>query len=147
MKMKEPLFCRILKYALYAIFILGVIGTIALPAIMSWLFNFAPAYRAFILPFLMSLSIPSLWIVLEMIWMMRSIPKGPFVKRNVRALYRIGVLFLVLSASFTFKCFMFLTFLTVFCAFFFLMGGLFAFTLAALIHQSVVLQEENDLMI
>jgi len=144
--MKESPFCRILKYILYAVFAAGIAGTLALPYLLT-LLELADAYRAFVTPFLMLLSIPSLWIVLEMVLMMRSIPRDPFVMRNVRALNRIGILFLALSAAFIFKCFVFLTYLTAFCAFFFIMGGLFAFTLAALIRQSAIIKEENDLMI
>ncbi|MCL2420534.1 MAG: DUF2975 domain-containing protein [Defluviitaleaceae bacterium] len=152
--MKEPLFTRILRYALYMAFVLGIIGTISMPYMLetyTYIIHGAavlnPAYRAFILPFLMIVAIPSLWIVLEMIWMLQSIPKGPFVMRNVHALYRIGIIFMVLAAAFLGKCFLYLTFLTLFCAFFFIGSGLFSFTLAALIRQSVVFREENDLTI
>jgi len=152
--MKEPLFSRILKYALYAAFVTGVIGTISMPYMLetyTYLVHgtahLSSAYRAFILPFLMIVAIPCLWTVLEMILMLRSIPKGPFVMRNVHALYRIGILFFVLALAFFSKCFVFLTFLTLFCAFFFIGSGLFSFTLAALIRQSIVFREENDLTI
>lgn len=152
--MKEPLFCRILKYTLYAVFVLGVICTLTLPLMLdvyegSILRNttFSPAYRAFILPFLMIVAIPCLWIVLEMIFMMRSIPKDPFVMRNVAALRRIGLIFFLLSAAFIIKCLFFLTFLTLFCTILFIGCGLFSFTLSALIRQSIVFREENDLTI
>jgi len=152
--MKEPLVSRILKYALYAVFAAGVVITATLPLMFTtytYIFfgnvSLREEYIAFIVPFLMSIGVPCLWIVLEMIWMLRSIPKGPFVIRNVHALYRIGILFLVLAAAFAAKCFIFLTFLTLFSAFLFTGGGLFAFTLAALIRQSIVFREENDLTI
>ncbi|MCL2566372.1 MAG: DUF2975 domain-containing protein [Defluviitaleaceae bacterium] len=152
--MKEPLFSRILRYALYLAFVIGAIGTATLPFMLdiyetTILRNtvLSPAYRAFVLPFLMVVAIPCLWIVLEMIFMMRSIPKGPFVMRNVAALYRIGILFFVLAAAFIVKCLMFLTVLTLFCTLLFIGCGLFSFTLAALIRQSVVFREENDLTI
>ena len=152
--MKEPLFCQVLKHALYLAFVLGVAGTISLPFMLE-IYTYIvhgsasldPTYRAFILPFLMIVAIPCLWIVLEMIWMMRSIPKGPFVMRNVHALYRIGVIFLILAAAFFAKCFVYITFLTLLCVLFFIGSGLFAFTLAALIRQSIVFREENDLTI
>jgi len=152
--MKEPLFSRILKYALYIAFVMGILGTLSMPYMLeTYTFivhgaaSLDPAYRAFILPFLMIVAIPCLWIVLEMILMLRSIPKGPFVMRNVHALYRIGIIFWVLAAAFFGKCFAYLTFLTIFCAFFFIGSGLFAFTLAALIRQSIVFREENELTI
>ena len=67
--------------------------------------------------------------------------------RNVHALYRTGFAFLVLVIAFSVKCFMYFTFLTMICVIIFVGGGLFSFTLAALIRQSIVLREENDLTI
>jgi hypothetical protein len=152
--MKESVFSIALRFALYAVFIAGLAGAATLPFMLDHYANLilghaalSEAYRAFILPFLMGVAVPALWIVLEMIWMMRSIPRGPFVMRNVRALYRIGALLMLLAAAFAFKCFFFITFLTLFCVFFFILSGLFSFTLAALIRQSVVFREENDLTI
>jgi len=152
--MNEPLFCRILKYALYAGFVFGVLCALTLPFMMDTYEStilrnttFSPAYKAFVVPFLMVVSVPCLWIVMEMIFMMRSIPAGPFVMRNVAALYRIGIIFFLLSAAFIVKSLLFLTFLTLFCTVIFIGCGLFSFTLAALIRQSIVLREENDLTI
>ena len=152
--MREPLVSRILKYALYAAFALGVAGMVTLPFMLDTyhrIFTDAyfsdPGYRTFILIFLMTVSVPALWIVLETILMLRSIPKGPFVTRNVRALSRIGVISLVLAAIFFCKCFVYLTFLTFVCGFLLIGFGLFAFTLAALIRQAVIFREENDLTI
>ena len=151
--MKEPLVSRILKYALYVTFVVGIIMTLTLPLTIDTYARiiasgtFTASYRAFILPFLMIVAVPCLWIVLEMIGMMRSIPSGPFVMRNVRALNRIGFIFFILTAAFFVKCLFFLTFLTLACTFFFIGSGLFALTLAALIRQSVAFREENDLTI
>jgi len=152
--MKETMFSRILKYTLYATFVVGVIATVTLPFMLDTYARIihgtamlTEAYRTFILPFLMVVAVPCLWITLEMIFMMRSVPKDPFVMRNVRALYRIGIIFFILAAAFVAKCFVFLTFLTLFCAFLFVGGGLFSFTLGALIRQAIVFREENDLTI
>lgn len=152
--MQEPLISRVLKYALYAAFVIGLIIAITLPLMLDTYtrvimraYSLAPAYRAFILPFLMIVAIPCLWVVLEMIGMMRSIPQGPFVMRNVNALNRIGVIFFLLAIAFFVKCFFYISFLTLICIFFFIGSGLFSFTLAALIRQSVVFREENDLTI
>ena len=152
--MKEPLVSVILKYALYATFAVGIIVSASLPFMLeTYVYitqghtSIGTAYRAFIVPFLMGVSIPCLWIIMEMILMLHSIPKGPFVMRNVHALYRTGFAFLVLVIAFLVKCFMYFTFLTMVCAIIFVGGGLFSFTLAALIRQSIVLREENDLTI
>jgi hypothetical protein len=153
-KLKEPIVSRVLKYALYAVFAVGAIITVTLPFMLDrymtiWRDGYAaqPEYRQFILIFLLSVAIPSLWITLEMIWMLRSVPKGPFVMRNVRALNRIGIIFLALAAAFFGKCLSYITILTLLCGFLFVGGGLFAFTLAALIRQAAVFREENDLTI
>ena len=152
--MKEPLVSRLLKFVLYAVFVIGVVGSATLPLMLDrYLFilygaqTLEPGYRTFILLFLMGASILCLWIILEMVWMMRSIAKGPFVMRNVHALNRIGAIFLGLAAAFFVKCMLYITLMTLFCGFLFIGGGLFAFTLAALIHQAVIFKEENDLTI
>ncbi|MCL2363851.1 MAG: DUF2975 domain-containing protein [Defluviitaleaceae bacterium] len=154
--MKTPVYSRILLYALYLAFVGGAVIALTLP----WGLDFyarifrgaaalVPAYRAFIQPFLMAVAVPGLWILVEMICMLRSIngAAGPFVARNVRALYRIGGLLFLLAAAFLFKCFFFMTFLTLLGMLFFIGSGLFAFTFAALIRQSIVFREENDLTI
>jgi len=150
--MKEPVLSIILKYALYLAFVAGLLMAVTLPMMID---NYAAmfglrlgeTYRAFIVPFLMITSAPSLWAVLEMIGMMRSIATDPFVMRNVKALYRIGFIFFVLAVIFFVKCLIFPSFLTVVCTFFFIGSGLFSFTLAALIRQSIVFREENELTI
>ena len=152
--MKEPLSSRILKYALYAAFVIGVAGTATLPFMLDTYYRILrnayyldPWYRRFIMFFLTGAAVPALWIILEMIWMLRSIPKGPFVKRNVSALNRIGAIFLVLAAVFFSKCLLYITYLTLLCGFVFILCGLFSFTLAALIRKAIVFREENDLTI
>jgi len=159
--MKETMSSKILQYALYAAFIVGVAVVITLPimrdfysGIIHGVFSVGEAYRVFIMPFLVVVGIPCLWIVLEMILMLRSVPSNPFVMKNVNALYRIGIIFFALALAFTVKCLIFLlpvaallTVLTLACIFLFVIFGLFAFTLAALIRQAVVFREENDLTI
>ena len=152
--MKEPVVSRILKYALYAVFVLGVIATATLPfmldryfTILYDVYSVESGYRLFILIFLTAIALSSLWIVLEMIWMLRSIPQGPFVMRNVRALNRIGVVFFTMAAAFLGKCLLYVTFLTLLCGFLFIGGALFAFTFSALIRQAIVFKEENELTI
>jgi len=154
--MKTPILSRILLYALYLAFVGGVVIAVTLP----WGLDFyarifrgaaalVPEYRAFIQPFLMAIAVPCLWIAGEMIFMLRSIggAEGPFVTRNVRALNRMGGVLFLLAAAFLFKCFFFMTFLTLVGMLFFVGSGLFAFTFAALIRQSIVFREENDLTI
>lgn len=152
--MKEPVVAKILRMSLYLTFCVGVVLTLSIPFFIEWYTylvqgtgHITAGYRQFIVPFLMGSAIPCLWIVLEMIGMLATIKQDPFVKRNTRALNRVGSLFLLLSVVFFLKCVVFFTVLTLFCAFLFLGAGLFAFTLSALIGQSIAIKEENDLTI
>ncbi|MCL2627387.1 MAG: DUF2975 domain-containing protein [Oscillospiraceae bacterium] len=152
--MKENLASRVLTISLYAIFALGILGTATLPFMIDYYTKFfydayflEAGYRTFLLIFLTAVAIPGLWIVLEMILMMRSIPQGPFIKRNVTALNRIAVILLVISALFFAKLFFYTTFLTMACGFLFVVFGFFGFTLSSLFKQAVHYKEENDLTI
>ena len=152
--MKEQLASKVLTISLYIIFILGIIGTVSLPFMLEYYtkifydaYYLESGYRTFLMIFLFCVAIPGLWIIWEMILMMRSIPQGPFVIRNVRALNRIGVILLVISALFFAKLLFYVTFLTMACGFLFLIFGFFAFTLSNLFHQAVQYKEENDLTI
>ena len=152
--MREPLSSRVLKVSLYIVFGLGVLGTVTLPFMLEYyvglfydVYYMEPGYRIFLIMFIISVAIPGLWIILEMIWMLSSIPRGPFVKRNVHALKRTGIILFVISAMFFAKCFVYITFLTMGCGFLFLICGFFAFTLSNLFRQAVIFKEENDLTI
>ncbi|MDR0272879.1 MAG: DUF2975 domain-containing protein [Clostridiales bacterium] len=153
--MKEPVFSRILKYMLYAAFVVGLVGAATLPFTIDRFFfifrtaaSLMPGYRAAILPFLMAVAVPCLWVVLEMIFMLNTIPAQPFVMRNVKALYRIGVIFFVLAAAFFLWCIFYYFSIVIFAGGFLVVGsGLFAFTLSELIRAAVVLRTENELTI
>jgi len=152
--MQEPLVSRVLRYALWAVLAVGAAGAVTLPFMLDRYFEILydayqlePGYRTFILAFLMGVAVPSLWSCYEMIGMLRTIPEGPFVRRNVRALGRVGAFFLALAAAFLAKCLVYVTFLTLLIGLLFIGGGLFAFTLASLFRRAVEFREENDLTI
>jgi len=152
--MKEPLVSRILRYTLYGVLTLAVFLTATLPFMLDRYFkilydaySLLPGYRAFIMPFLMFVGLGGAWAVLEMIRMLRTIPAGPFVLGNVRALKRVGAISAALAAAFGAKCMLYITFLTMVGAVIFVMASLFAFTLASLFSQAVAFREENDLTI
>ena len=152
--MKSPRASRLLRLALYIIFALGVLGTATLPFMLEayalYFFDAyypEPGYRGFIIPFLMIAAAQGLWVVMEMILMLRSVPRDPFIKRNVRALSRIGLVLMLLAATFGAKCLFYPTFLTMASAVLFAVCGLFAFTLAELFGRAVAFKEENDLTI
>ena len=152
--MKISLMSRLLLYALYAGLAVAVLITATLPFLLDFYskllydaYALAPGYKAFILPFLLFFGAAGTWVILELIWMLRSIPRGPFITRNVLALKRVGFIFLALALEFFGKCFYYVTFLTMLGCVIFLLGGLFAFTLANLFRQAVVYREENELTI
>ena len=152
--MVESQVSRILLYTLYTAFVVGVAITLSLPFAMDSymrIFNdgFAAleGYRNFIQVFLLVAGGSGLWVIFEMIGMLRSIPYGPFVSQNVRALQRVGYLLLILSLLFVVKCFCYMTFLTLVCTILLIMSSLFAFTLADLFRRAVAFREENDLTI
>ena len=152
--MKEPIVSRIFRSALYAVFCAGILLTITLPFMLDTYFgiiydaySIRAGYRHFILAFLMVAGAAGTWVVLEMILMMRSIRSGPFVRRNEKALKRVGIIFALMAALFFGKCFVYVTILTMAGGIIFLLGALFAFTLAALFSHAVAFREENDLTI
>ena len=152
--MRESLASRILRCILYGVLALTVLMTLTLPFMLDTYFDILydaysihPSYRAFIIPFLMFVGVCGIWIVLELIIMLRSIPTNPFLLRNVRALKRVGIVLAVLAVAFCGKCFVFSTFLTMVGSVSFVLACLFVFTLASLFAQAVAFREENDLTI
>jgi len=152
--MKESFASKVLKISLYVIFALGVVGTASLHFMLDYYmmlfydaYSLYPQYRTFLFIFMTSAAIPGLWVVWEMILMMRSIPLGPFIIRNVHALRRIGVIMFVVSAMFFAKLFLYFTFLTMAFGVLLLILAFFAFTLSNLFRQAVLYKEENDLTI
>ena len=152
--MKESNISKTLRIVLYIIFVAGVIGTVTLPFMLETYtkilydaYYLLPGYRKFILTFLMIVAALGVWVVWELIQIMRSIPADPFVVKNVVILRRIGFLVLLISAMFFLKCLYYVTFLTLACGFMFVVCSLFAFTLCSLFKQAVAFKEENDLTI
>jgi len=152
--MEEPIVSKLLKIALYAVLALGIMGIVTLPWLLpeyTWYFygirDLTPEYRIFIMLFLLVTAVLGLWIIVEMIRMLDSIPQGPFIRANVRALSRLGSILFVLATIFFAKCFIYVTLLTLGGGCLFTIAGLFALTLANLIRQAVIFKEENDLTI
>ncbi len=152
--MKEPLSSKLLKIALYVVMVLGIAGVLTLPLFLETFTRYfygvvrlASSYRTFILLFLTMTAVLGLWIIGEMIMMLRTIGEGPFVKKNVAALNRVGMILFVLAVLFIGKCLLYVTLLTMGGACLFIIAGLFAFTLANLFQQAINFKEENDLTI
>lgn len=152
--MKEPVVSRILRCVLYVGFCVGAAAVITLP----FMFNryaeilhdgylYASNYKIFITVFLMIAGLLGLWIIAELIFVMRTIRGDPFVRRNVTALRRIGSAALAIGNMFIIKCIPFLTFLTLVSGVVFIVCALVVFTLCALFAQAVRYKEENELTI
>jgi len=151
---KVPVFAVILRYALYATFVTVLVGAASLPFTIDWFFlvfrhapNVMAEYRTFTMILMMATAVPTLWVLLEMIWMLGTIPKSPFVMRNVTALNRIGIIFFTMAGGFLVSLNFFFVLTVLAGAVFLVCSGLFSFTFAALIRQGVVFREENDLTI
>lgn len=145
---------KILRLALYLVFAGGVFLIVTLPVFLDdyiRVFHDAYAvnagYRKFILCFLMVAGTLGVWIVGEIIGMLRTIGSDPFVLRNVNALKRMGFVAITTAALFLLKCFVYVTLLTLAFGILMLICSLFAFTLAGLFAQAVRFKEENDLTI
>ena len=151
--MKEPLVSRILRYTLYVVFCLGAIVVIALPVLLKQYaqlydgFYAQEQYRTFIWAFLTLIGLMALWVVIDLIRILRTIPKDPFIEKNVKALKRIGIVAMVMSILFFLKCIYYITFLTFVCAVVLLICSLIVFTLSVLFAQAVRYKEENELTI
>ena len=152
--MKEPFVSKILRLVLYGLFVAGVVGTATLPFMLEAYaaklydaYYLMPGYKNFILVFLMMAAVLGLWVIWELIRMMRSVSSDPFIAKNVTSLRRIGALAMAIALLFFLKCLYYVTFLTMVCGFLFVICGLFAFTLCSLFKRAVAFKEENDLTI
>lgn len=152
--MKETFGASVLKYTLYAVSVMAAVMICTLPAAIDWYFELfydvyylSESYRLFLVCFLMGIGILGEWIIIEMILMLRSISKGPFTMRNVKALRRVGYAAAVIAIAFFTKCISYFTLLTFIFGCLMVVCALFAFTLSGLFRQAVIYKEENDLTI
>lgn len=152
--MKEPLVSKFLKVTLYIIFVVGILSLVTLPFMLdSYIkilydtYSVLSGYRTFILGFLTIVGLLGLWIVAELIGMLRTISSDPFIGKNAKALRRMGAVAAVVAMLFFAKCFYYVTILTLICGMVMLLCSAFAFTLADLFRQAVTYKEENDLTI
>lgn len=152
--MNTPISSKILKALLYIIFIAGTMAVLTLPWMLEQYtgafydaYYLEPGYKIFITAFMMIVGSLGLWIVGELIVMLRTISSGPFIERNYKALKRMGVASMLTAFLFFAKCLQYVTILTLVCGVLLLVCGLVAFTLCDLFRQAVRYKEENDLTI
>lgn len=97
--------------------------------------------------FLTAAAVFALWILFELLLVMRTVSTDPFVQRNVHAFVRMGIAAELAGAMFTVRCAAYFTPMTAVCAIVMLLAGLFALVLAGLFRRAVAFKLENDLTI
>lgn len=97
--------------------------------------------------FLVLAGLLALWVLFELIFVMRTVTGDPFVERNVKAFLRMGIAAEAAGALFLAKCFVFFTPMTAVCGIVMLLAGLFALVLAGVFRKAVAYKRENELTI
>ena len=153
-EIKESTASKTLRIILYIIFVLGTAVTLTMPfmiktymRILYDAYEVREGYKIFITIFLMVIGILGIFIIYELIIMLRTMTKDPFIKRNVKSLNIIGATAFITAILFFIKCFFYVTIMTLLGGICLIILGLFAFTLANLFKKAVEYKEENDLTI
>jgi len=153
-ELKESAASKILRAILYVIFAEGIVLTVTMPfmidrylRVLYDAYAVDTGYKTFITVFLMVVGILGIFIIWQLIVIMRTLTKNPFVRRNVKSLNIIGITAFITAALFFVKCFVYVTIMTLLGGVCLIILGLFAFTLANLFDKAVEYKEENDLTI
>ncbi len=151
--MKAKLLPRITECMLYllAAFVLYCAVTLHIPG-SGWDRIIQPycekdANPAALRAFLTAAAALALWVLFELLLVMRTVPRDPFVERNVRAFVRMGAAAEAAGAMFAVRCAAYFTPMTAACAIVMLLAGLFALVLAGVFRRAVAYKQENDLTI
>lgn len=100
-----------------------------------------------VMVFLTAMGLMAVWILAELIGVLRSVDTDPFVEQNVRAFYRMGLAAEIAGAAFFVKCLVLFTFMTAVCCIVMILAGLFALVLAQVFRRAILYKQENDLTI
>lgn len=153
-ELKESAAAKILRIILCIFFATGIVVTVSMPFMISEYmkilydaYELREGYKIFITVFLMVVGMLGLFVIFELIIMLRTITKNPFIKINVKSLNIIGITAFIAAAVFFIKCFFFITIMTLIGGVCLAILGLFALTLADLFKKAVEYKEENDLTI
>lgn len=132
----------------------NILCLIFLPPILKYLFQaLSESYLVtedyfFMLVFLYVCGTLSLGILVPGHLFLRNLEKRqPFDRKNPRYFRWLALAFLLMSAAFFVKMFLYNTLLTVFCAFLFLIFALLALILAEVFRQAGLIWEEHELTI
>ena len=150
--MKAKLLPRITEAMLYllAAFVLLCAVTLYIPG--SGLDQIIAAYcqtdsNPVALRVFLTAGVFALWILFELLLVMRTVSTDPFVQRNVHAFVRMGIAAELAGAMFAVRCAAYFTLMTAVCAIVMLLAGLFALVLAGVFRRAVAFKLENDLTI
>jgi len=89
----------------------------------------------------------AVWILVELILVLRTLSRDPFIERNCRAFFRMGIVALTAGLLFIASTLVAFTFATVICAIVMLLCGMFALVLAEVFKKAIEYKHENDLTI
>lgn len=89
----------------------------------------------------------ALFILIELLVVLRSVPSDPFIVRNCNAFLRMGIVALISGGLFLASIAIRFTIAAMLCAIVMLLCGLFALVLASVFRKAVLYKQENDLTI
>ena len=152
--MHENFLSHFTRALLCILFLAITLAIVALPFFLDEMLAFfgdmffgAPGYGGFILPFLLVCGAGALWILAELILVMKTLKSDPFVMRNASAFSRMALAAEILAVLFGVKTAFFFTPMTCACCLVLLLCGLFAAVLSGVFRRAVEFKQENDLTI
>lgn len=146
--MKKRILCVLTEAMLYLLIALVAFLMLLILASQRARDIFASYYgEAFLIAFVLVAGAFAFWILFELVFIMRTVHDDPFVKRNIRAFYRMGIAALLAAVFFVVKSVADYTLMTAVCALVMMLSGLFSLVLAVVFDRAVAYKDENDLTI
>lgn len=151
MKRNTPSLAKTFKWLLDILLIIGILFLIGFPLILNSHLNIYKYYpsvekQMYIILILTDLAI--IFVIHELRKIYKTIiQETPFILKNVKSLYRMGIASFSLALVFFIKLFIFKTFLTYMMLLILIIAGCFSFTLSGLFQKAYEVKEENDLTI
>lgn len=138
-----------LLYLLAAFVLFCLVRIFTSPSVAQFFREYYGAGEAFGLfyGFLVLAALLALWVLFELLLVVQTVAKDPFVERNVKAFLRMGVAAEAAGVLFLAKCFVFFTPMTAVSALVMVLSGLFALVLAEVFGKDVAYKRENELTI
>ncbi len=142
---------RFTKGLLDLMFYLGILVTLAVPAVFKWVGNYLEDFKTYYLPqtvLYMLSGVASLLIILELRRMFATVLKDDaFVMENVESLKRMARCSFAIAAFSILRLLYAPTPATVVVVLVFFIAGLFSLVLSQVFEKAIRYKEENDLTI